>query len=311
MKELEEILRCIMDVYNQDISNDEKYEKVSMLWTRYYQLSSKLGVYLDSAYHLYLVCENECYKIYQEPVMKEIDKSKVWIVVNHLKDVLEHQRLGIMDGLSRDEVKMLLDFVVGHTRASFEMLGIDIKTNSLNGFCELGQILSIHPFENLGLKVTKNKASDAFDYPFHHVFGTVSFPILENGVVLEERYLIDTTYRQFFSSVRCNEGRYYAKEENTGMIANPDPGYFVRNRDFAKDLMRDGYVILNLENAYQYGEGFYLASLGGNDKKMKDDRNFDYYHAIIHSSSDYVIRDSEMDGMDIDCLNFSRKERSL
>ena len=305
--ELENILHCILDVYNKDISNEQKYNEVSRLWTRYYKLSNRLGIQLDFAYQLYLMCESECYKIYQEPIIKNVDKELVIEAVHHLQNVIDNNNRGILDGISREEATVLLNFVVNHVRTSFGLLGIDIEKNSLNGFCELGQALSILPFENLGLKVTKNRAKDAFGFLFHHCFGTVWFPILENGEVLEEGYLIDTTYRQFFSSVRCNEGRYYALEKNTGLIANPDPGYFVTNEQFAKDLMADGYVKFTKESACLYGEAFYLSSLEICKRKDKDDRNFDYYRAILNSSSDYSIHYDELEGLEVDCFNINNR----
>lgn len=94
------------------------------------------------------------------------------------------------------------------------------------------------PFENLGVKVTKNKAKDTFGYRFNHSFGPATLPIEENGEVTMKTYLIDPTYRQFFSSVRCNEGRYYTLEENTGLVANPDPGYFVKDEKAARELLK-------------------------------------------------------------------------
>jgi hypothetical protein len=298
-----------MEVYNKNISNDDKYREVSMLWTEYYKLSNKLGIRLDLAYNLYLMNESECYKVYQEPILKNIDKNMVLSSINHLKKVLNNKSNGIVDGISREEAIILLDFCVNNVRSSFSLLGINIKTNSLNGFCSLGQALSIMPFENLGLKVTKNKARDAFGYQFNHSFGTVFFPILEDNILREEGYLIDTTYRQFFSSVRCNEGRYYTVEENTGIVANPDPGYFIEDKEFAKKLMADGYVKFDEKNAYLYGKPFYLSTLGIRDKNLSCNGNFDYFSAILNSSSDYSLSYNELDEMNVDCFNFNNKVR--
>lgn len=303
MKELEVILKDIFDVYNSGEDNDKKFIEVSKLWTKYYKLSDELGVQLDFAYQLYLMCENECYKFYQEPVMKNVDVGAVISSVNHLTQVLENRKNGIQDGITRKEALLLLNYTVDHVRNCFSLLGIDLKTNSLNGFCELGQALSIMPFENIGLKVTKNKAEKAFGYSFHHAFGTVWFPILEDNQVMNVGYLVDTTYRQFFSSVRCNEGRYYTKEENTGLIANPDPGYFIQDEEFAKTLMRDGYILLDQNSACKYGEGFYLSSLGLKDRNGVDKKKIDYYGSILNSGTDYSVRYSELEGLDVDCLN--------
>lgn len=310
MNNLNKILMEIMDVYQSDLGNDEKYNKVCDLQTRYYKISFDLGASLDFAYQIYLMCENECYKIQQKPVMKKIDVRKVKEAISHLSEVLEKQEIGIRDGISKEEAICLLDWSVYNVRSTLQRLGINIQNNSLNGFCEIGQALSIMPFEHLGVKVTKNKAKDAFGYCFNHVFGTVTLPIKDGEMIHDEVYLLDTTYRQFFSSVRCNKGRYYAVEENTGLIANPDPGYFVYNEEFAKDLLANGYIILNEKNAYLYGECFYLSSLDIDNAKVRDDRKFDYYQAILQSSSDYVVNYADIDGFDVNFPDYNEKKRN-
>ncbi len=44
---LNKILLAIMDVYNEDITNDKKHEVLSKLWTDYYKLSEKYNIKLD------------------------------------------------------------------------------------------------------------------------------------------------------------------------------------------------------------------------------------------------------------------------
>ena len=210
-----------MDVYNEDITNDKKHEVLSKLWTDYYKLSEKYNIKLDFAYQLYLIGESESYIIKEEPKRFIIDE-------NRLDDAIDSLKKG--NDLTNEEIEILLQASVMNARRGFETLGIDTKNNSLNGFCELGQALSLMPLENIGLEVTKNSATGSFDYPFNHAFGTVTFPY--NGAT--KTYLIDTTYRQFFTTNRCNEGRYYQEEENTGLKVAPDPGYFVEDKDFEK-----------------------------------------------------------------------------
>ena len=250
METLKEILNTIMEVYNEDLDNDKKHQLLSTLWTRYYKLSEKLNIKLDEAYNLYLIGENESYIIYQEPERKRIDNKKLEIALNHYNEIKNN---GFKEGLTEEEIKILLDYSVENARKSFENLGINVKTNSLNGLCELGQALTIMPLENLGIEVTKNSATACFNYPFNHVFGTVTFPCQDNGRVINKTYLIDSTYRQFFSTMRCNEGRYYTEEENTNLKVAPDPGYFITDIDFAKTIMKDGYIELTKDNAKKYG----------------------------------------------------------
>ena len=305
MEALKEILNTIISVYNENLPNDKKHQLLSSLWTRYYKLSEKLNIKLDEAYNLYLIGENESYIIYQEPERKRIDNKKLEIALNHYNEIKNN---GFKEGLTDEEIKTLLDYSVENARKSFDNLGINVKTNSLNGLCELGQALTIMPLENLGLEVTKNSASLCFNYPFNHVFGTVTFPYQDNGRVIDKTYLIDSTYRQFFSTMRCNEGRYYTEEENTNLKVAPDPGYFITDIDFAKTLMKDGYIELTKENAKKYGEAFYKASIPLKElEKLDTKANKDYYSLILLDNADYIVRKSELEGLNLEFPKTSNK----
>lgn len=305
METLKEILNTIISVYNENLPNDKKHQLLSSLWTRYYKLSEKLNIKLDEAYNLYLIGENESYIIYQEPERKRIDNKKLEIALNHYNEIKNN---GFKEGLTDEEIKTLLDYSVENARKSFDNLGINVKTNSLNGLCELGQALTIMPLENLGLEVTKNSASLCFNYPFNHVFGTVTFPYQDNGRVIDKTYLIDSTYRQFFSTMRCNEGRYYTEEENTNLKVAPDPGYFITDIDFAKTLMKDGYIELTKENAKKYGEAFYKASIPLKELEKLDTKdNKDYYSLILLDNADYIVRRSELEGLNLEFPKTSNK----
>ena len=294
METLKEILNAIMKVYNENLDNDKKHQLLSTLWTKYYKLSEKLNIKLDEAYNLYLIGENESYIIYQEPERKEIDNKKLQIVLNHYNEIKNNE---FKEGLTSEEIKVLLDYSIENARKAFDSLGINVKTNSLNGFCELGQALTIMPLENLGLEVTKNSATACFNYPFNHVFGTVTFPYQDNDKVIDKTYLIDSTYRQFFSTVRCNEGRYYTEEENTNLKVAPDPGYFITDIVFAKTLMKDGYIELTKENAKKYGEAFYKASITLKNIELLQNNDIDYYSNIILNSEDYKVNKNELEGL--------------
>ena len=283
---LNKILLAIMDVYNEDMDNDKKHEVLSKLWTDYYKLSEKYNIKLDFAYQLYLIGESESYIIDEEPKRFVIDEIRLDEAIDSLKKG---------NDLTDEEIEILLQASVMNARRGFATLGIDIKNNSLNGFCELGQALSLMPLENIGLEVTKNSASESFDYPFNHAFGTVTFPY--DGTT--KTYLIDTTYRQFFTTNRCNEGRYYQEEENTGLKVAPDPGYFVEDKDFARSLMRNGYIELTKETATKYGEAFNKASIPLKDIDKINDRNINYYQRMLNDREDYKISSGELDGLNV------------
>lgn len=294
MEDIKEILNKLIQLYNEDIPNDLKHSMGEKLWTRYYEICNTKNIQSDEGYNLSLMLESESYIINQKPIRKEIDNDKLIKSINHLKEVNYNNSLGLEDGITMEEAITILDWTVENTRENIQKLGIDIDNNSLNGFCEIAQKSSILPLEELGLTVTKNQAKSSFDYPFNHCFGTVTFKILENNLVKDIPFLIDVTYRQFFSTVRCNYGRYYTKEENTLLDTAPDPGYFVKDVDFARNLLGNGYIILNDDTAKKYGESFYLASLLKDEPRKDDNKN--YYNDILNSSSDYKISDFDFVG---------------
>lgn len=289
ISELVQYLDQLSDVYMRYYNNDERHKAAAELWTKYYKRSKEMGISLDEAYNMSLMYENESYIINQNPIRQKIDSKTVSEIVHKLyfanKENEESKML--VDGITYNEANILLMWSVENTRKILSKMGIDIENNSLNGFCELGQAVSLLPYEELGLYVTKNKAKECFNYPYNHAFGTVSIPIIDNDKVILKTYLIDTTYRQFFSTVRCNEGRYYIDENDDGIETTPAPGFFVKDKEFAKKLMGNGYIELTEETAKKYGEPFYLSSLKLGEKKS--DLNFNYYNSIIKNIGSYSI----------------------
>lgn len=286
------------NVYRKYYDNDKRHEEASKIWTKYYKRSRELGISLEEAYNMSLMYENESYIINQKPIRKDIDEEIVSNVVKNLINVnlenIEEKRL--VSGIKKEDAEKLLEWVVENTRKILSKMGINIEKNSLNGFCELGQALSILPFEVLDLNVTKNRASLCFGYPYNHAFGTVSIPIIDNDKVIEKTYLIDTTYRQFFSTVRCNMGRYYLEENDLDIETTPAPGFFVKDKEFAKELMGNGYIELTEETAKKYGEPFYLSSLKLGEKNSRV--NYNYLEQIMNSSCDYSMNLNDINSFD-------------
>ena len=292
MNEISEILNNIKDVYFSSLSNDEKYIKLSRLWKDFYVLCGEKNIFLDEVEDLRMIWENECYSIYQEPKFQKLNIEEVKKVIFCLEEIINLNKNGIQAGITLEEANLILDYVVYEVRNIFSSLGINLKSNSLNGYCELGQGLSIRFLESLGLKVTKNTACNSFDYELNHCFGTVMIPVEIDGKVENKIFLIDTTYRQFFTSTRCNEGMYYKNNEK------PDPGYFVKDEEVAKKIMRDGYILLDEYTAKCYGEGFYFSSLDKENITMHN--NINYFKNIINDDSDYVLDFDEMEGLEIE-----------
>ena len=305
MKELLIYIGQLTEIYNRRYDNDKKHELASELWTKYYKRSKELGISLEEAYNLSLMCENESYIINQPPIRYDVDDKQVANIVSKLKKSIsineESKRL--KSGITLEEADTLLKWSVENTRKMLNKIVFNIEKVSLNGQCELAQALSLLPFENIGLYVTKNRASLSFGYPNNHAFGSVIIPIEEDGKILEKLYLIDVTYRQFFSTVRCNEGKYYDKHED-GFDISPDPGYFVEDKEFAKELMGKGYIELTGETAKKYGEPFYLSSLKLNETSKIKYEN--YLNRILEHSYDYSL--GNLDDLDVFSYDFPIEE---
>lgn len=188
--------------------------------------------------------------------------------------------------LIEEEAIELLKYVVYSTRQCLRNLGIDIKNNSLDGFCELTQSLSIRPLEKLGLKVTKNLAQIDFNYDMNHSYGTVSIPVKIGDIVILKNYLIDITYRQFFMDNGIEE-------------YNVNLSPYIENEDVAKFIMINGYVELNDEIARLYGKPF--SSFSNNDEDIN------YYNNIINSQNDYAMTLEDMEGLNIEFPNYKAK----
>ena len=295
MDRIDEIITQLIDLYNSSKSNLEKHTEGSKLWTEYYKLCCLNNIERQDGYNLYLMLENESYIINEKPIIKDIDPDKLETAVSNLEKAVSNTIM--TDGISLEDAKTILDWTVNNTRNNLGIMGINLNNNSLNGFCEISQALSLMPLEKIGLKVTKNTAKDAFSYPFNHCFGTVTFPIYDNGKVIDKTFLIDVTYRQFFSTVRCNEGRYYTKEENTKLDTAPDPGYFVDDEYFAKELMANGYIELNDMTAEKYGKPFVMSSKTKN--MSKDIETQDYFNLIMSTSSNYKAHSFDIEGLNV------------
>lgn len=255
MEKLNAILDEIDRTCDEKLNDDMKKYILMNLWKLYNSEKAKSD-------------DNEIYIIDQNPTDEKVDLSIVKQVVSNLKDPKV--------SITREDANILLKWTVQNTRDNLSKLGIDIKKHSLDGYCELAQLLSIYPLEQLGLNVTKNTAKYCFDYPYNHAFGTVKFSIQEDGKIKDIYFLIDTTYRQFFIREKCSKVQYYL-----GDIASPSVGYFVEDKEFARTIMKDGFIELDSFTAKKYGEPF--------TKVGKGEEDIDYFDSIINCTNDYVL----------------------
>lgn len=302
-KEMKKILEEIKELYTDD---NITHEKLANLWNKYYIFAHTSGIKLDEAYNTYLLGENvsyilDCNLNYNNDLIKPVE-------------VIE--KVNTNNPLTIDEANTLLRWVVNDTWHNFLKLGLDLNRNSLNGYCEFGQLNSLYPLEKLGLSVTKNTTEKSFDTYYHHAFGTVTISIIDNDEIIDKTFLIDTTYKQFFTSIRCNNGRYYTKDEDYNVDASPDCGFFMKTdyeKEVATKLITNGYILLTSDVAKVYGDGFKKSSIPLNKSylfsKIENITGDEYINDILSKSGNYSM--SELDFIEndfsLDCCELPKR----
>lgn len=190
MMNLDEILDEIEKVSKEHLEDDYKEYIINNLYTLYNKRKEMMGITENT----------NTFIIDETPLITDTDFNKVKELVNSYK---KNKYLTI------EEAKYILNWTIQNTRKFISELGISIKGNSLDGYCELAQFLTLYPLEEMGFKVTKNTAQNDFDYNLNHAFGTLTLNVKDNDEINEEHFLIDATYRQFFTKEKCSKGMYY------------------------------------------------------------------------------------------------------
>ena len=184
-------------------------------------------------------------KIKDLPKIFILDDKPVRFAINY--DILKD--IDVSKGLTEEQSLELLRWTANNTRDNINIENSDLfdKTNDpkydvydtddLQGACGFAQALSLYPLEKLGFKITINNMKNFFEN-YKHAFGTVTIPIRTESGIINEKYLIDFTYRQFFT-IEANVVTRY-------LVHRPSVGYFVSKDEeeikFAQELLQNGFV---------------------------------------------------------------------
>ena len=265
MEKQELLLKQINLLANSDIPN--KHEKLSEVLTTYYKhcYDNNLKPNIDI-----FALGPLSYIIESEPIIFEVNENLASDAFIHLQEVLENNKNGILDGLNESEAKIILEWTIQNARKSLARDEVDFKNASLTGYCGYAQSLTLLPLIEAGLDITINNTSLLPGTIFRHAFGTVKIPIKINNQIVIKQFLLDASYRQFFTTAECNPGRYYIHDYDAG----PAAGYYVcekeEGRIFATELLKNGYIELTEQNAKIYGDGFICETLNLDTLKTKD-----------------------------------------
>lgn len=178
---------------------------------------------------------------------------------------IDNQILGeinVTDGLTTEQAIELLKWTVNNTRDNLIIESMnsgnkkeDVYGNSsLMGTCGFSQFSTLYPLQKLGLEVTINNVGDVCDT--RHAYGTVLIPIKKDGKVIKERFLIDCTYRQFFTLPYNVAARYLSHSPFVGFFVSQDEEQI----EFSKQLLKNGFVVASLENMEKYLKPFVYGS---------------------------------------------------
>lgn len=247
----EKYIKEIIKTSKMPIS-EEKNIRLSNLLEKYSKFCYAHN--LQDFFPEWLEVNNSSFILPSEPDIIDVDEEALEESVNNFLVAKEEN-----GAISLNDVETILTGVVQKARA---VLGkdCDIKTASLDGCCGYGQALTAIPLLNIGADVTINNAGHFPYAKYRHAFITVAFPVNEFGVVQEKRYLVDVTYRQFFTTATCNEGRYFKADERFKDTVGPAPGFYMMRypggKEFANELLKKGFIELTPENLKTYGVCF-------------------------------------------------------
>ena len=182
-----------------------------------------------------------------------VETESVGLASNRLREAIANNADSLVDGVSLEEADLLLKWVIQNAinAAADDIETISDYALSYNSY--FVQSVMVFPFMNAKLPYTINNTKHFAEGVEDHPFITASIPIKLDGRVVMKRYLIDPTYKQYFTANKCNIGVLI-----DGNV--PDPGYFIckapNGTAFATELLKNGYIELTNANANLYGYGF-------------------------------------------------------
>lgn len=222
----------------------------------------------------------------------EIDYDLISQIENKLEDNIP---------LSQDEAKYFLDYIVFITRTKFTN---DLDNYSFEWKCDTAISIIGNYLNSLNVnynvcdtqKVITNNIKG-------HTFMIVNLNT-ENGTL---SYLIDPTYRQFFTKDTCNESNYTLI--NGIYVTTPNPGYFIKEEDksIIKTFLQKGYSILDNNIARIYGDSFYNTKVGRYDKTYNSINGNIYLNSFLKGNSplsktEYELQDLSLHKQNIKTL---------
>lgn len=211
--------------------------------------------------------------IYSKPKIVEYDKEIISNIENKLKN---------KEALFEEEVYKILDYICYVTRCkisddiendSFEHKDFEATSIINNYFKELNVIThNCNTKLNIDSDVTNN-----------------NFLIVEINTTIYNQnlkipYIIDVTFRQFFTTQKCTYD--YQVIKHNIVIRKQDPGYFISPYDseMISSFLSDGYALFDPDLAYCYGNAFLKTKINEKITFHLECNRFDYFDNFLKGS---------------------------
>lgn len=289
-----------------EIDNYELQETLKKDLIMYYNLLYYYQAKVNGLERAYLL--DDCLR--KLPNIYMVDQNPERFEINNR---LLHD-INFEDGLTMEQALELLKWSANNTRDNLIFEGEqstgmpeDVYGNScLDGACGFSQFSTLYPLQQAGLEVTINNVRDVSGGS--HAYGTVIIPIRVEDKIVKKRFLLDCTYRQFFTLPFNVVARYLSH--------SPFPGFFIYQDEgqikFAKELLRNGFIEANLENMERYLKPFCYScipvdSITKVEKKFKE---LDIFEILEKKQTDFDYTEDEFIQWGFN-LNFMIEKRHL
>jgi hypothetical protein len=219
--------------------------------------------------------------VYSTPKVVNYDKEIILNIENKLKN---------NEAITEDEVYYILDYICYVTRCkisndikndSFENKDFEATSIINNYFKELNVIThNCNTKLNINNDVTENN------------FLIVEINTLLYNQNLKIPYIIDVTFRQFFTEEKCNYN--YQTIKHNVFIKKQDPGYFISpyDNEMITSFLSDGYALFDPDLAYCYGNAFLKTKINEHLNNHLEGKMFDYFDNFLKGSK-YKLLDKD------------------
>ncbi len=238
--------------------------------------------------------------------MKFIIKSNP-MIVSYDSSVIDEIESKIKNSfpVTEEETEMLLDYICYETR---KKLSNDILNDDFSGKdLEAASIITSY-LHDLGVKHAVCNTRNSIDKNvYNNTFITATFETNLYGNDVELTYLIDPTFRQFFTTEKCNANNRVMR--NQVFIKKPAPGYYIHtcDMDTIEYFLEHGYDFLDYDLAYAYCNSFNdtkIFTKKENEEVIDPDTAYDL---LITGSKCQLISRKELDNKGL----LINKEKSL